>query len=138
VEIEFESLHLLALALVAVVIVIADHDGFSYFRGSKTTLNSNKIKRLHQLTWVGLIAMIVTGIGLVAEDPDVISEDGFPVKMLMVLALVVNGFLIGGLSHIATTTPYSQLSPRQKMTLLASGAVSASCWIGATVIGFFL
>jgi hypothetical protein len=135
-EIEFEALHLLALALVAVVILITDHDGFLYLRGKKAVLNAVRVKRLHQLVWVGLVAMIVTGIGLVAEDPDVLEEEAFPVKMLMVLALVINGFLIGRLSAVSTTTPFVELPRRQKQVLLGSGAVSVACWIGATVIGF--
>lgn len=136
-EIEFEALHLLSLAFVAVVIVIADHDGYLYMRGKKAVLNATKVKRLHDLAWVGLGAMIVTGIALILEDPEeVFEEAAFGVKMLMVLALVINGFVIGQLSKLSTTTPFADLMMRQKLALLASGAVSVSCWIGAATISF--
>lgn len=136
-EIEIEALHLLSLAFVAVVIVIADHDGYLYMRGKKAVLNAVKVKRLHQLAWVGLGAMIVTGIALILEDPEeVFEEAAFGVKMLMVLALVINGFVIGQLSKLSTTTPFADLMMRQKLALLASGAVSVSCWIGAATISF--
>jgi len=135
-EIEFEAVHLLALALVAIVIIIADHDGFLYLRGKKATLSASKVKRLHQLVWIGLALMIISGIGLVAEDPDVVEEAVFPVKMLMVLAFVINGFVIGQLSRVSVITPYVELSRRQQLMILISGGVSISCWIGATAIGF--
>ncbi len=135
-EIEFEALHLLSLAFVAIVIVIADHDGYLYMRGKKAVLNAMKVKRLHQLAWVGLIAMTLTGIGLIAEDPDVLEEAAFGVKMLMVAALFVNGFVIGQLSKWSVSTPFASLTSKQKLMLLGSGAVSVSCWIGATLIGF--
>ena len=135
-EIEFEALHLLSLAFVAVVIVIADHDGYLYMRGKKAVLNAVKVKRLHQLAWVGLGAMIVTGVMLVRQNPIVLEEGAFVVKMLMVLALLVNGFVIGRLSVLSTTTPFASLTRGQKLSLLASGAVSVSCWIGAAMIGF--
>ncbi len=136
-EIEIEALHLLSLAFVAVVIIIADHDGYLYMRGKKAVLDAVKVERLHQLAWVGLGAMIVTGIALILEDPEeVFEEAAFGVKMLMVLALAINGFVIGQLSKLSTTTPFADLMMRQKLALLASGAVSVSCWIGAAVIGF--
>jgi uncharacterized membrane protein len=135
-EIEFEALHLLSLAFVAIVIVIADHDGYLYMRGKKAVLNAMKVKRLHQLAWVGLIAMTITGIGLIAKEPEVLEEAAFGVKMLMVAALFVNGFVIGQLSKLSISTPFASLTAKQKLMLLCSGAVSVSCWIGATLIGF--
>ncbi len=137
-EIEFEALHLLSLAFVAVVIILADSDGVAYLRGKKETLKAGKVRLLHNLAWVGLGLMAVTGIGLIAEHPDVVTESAFMVKMLMVLALFVNGFVIGQLAKLSTATPFRLLSPRQKMMILASGAVSISCWIGAAMIGFLI
>ncbi len=137
-EIEFEALHLLSLAFVAVVIILADSDGVAYLRGKKETLKAGKVRLLHNLAWVGLALMTVTGIGLIAEDPDVVTEGAFMVKMLMVLALFVNGFVIGQLAKLSTSTPFRLLSSRQKIMILASGAVSVSCWIGAAMIGFLL
>ncbi len=137
-EIEFEALHLLSLAFVAVVIILADSDGVAYLRGKRETLKAGKVRLLHNLAWVGLGLMAVTGIGLIAEHPDVVTESAFMVKMLMVLALFVNGFVIGQLAKLSTATPFRLLSPRQKMMILASGAVSISCWIGAAMIGFLI
>ncbi len=137
-EIEIEAFHLLSLAFVAIVILIADHDGLQYIRGKKPVLNATKVKRLHQLAWVGLAGMIVTGIFLVRQNPLVLEEPTFAVKMLMVAALFVNGFVIGRLSALSTATPFKSLTKGQKLSLLLSGAVSVSCWLGAAFIGFAL
>ncbi len=133
-----EALHLLSLAFVAIVIIIADHDGLQYMRGKKAVLNATKVKRLHQLAWVGLGGMIITGIFLIRQNPIVLEEPAFAVKMLMVAALLVNGFVIGRLSALSTTTPFTTLTKGQKLSLFVSGAVSVSCWLGAAFIGFAL
>jgi hypothetical protein len=135
-EIEFEGLHLLALAFSFLVIILADHDGWLYFRGKKQVLDAKRVERFHRYAWIGLGGMIVTGAFLLADESDVLEEPAFYIKMFMVLALVINGVFIGRLSRIATTTPFASLTRRQKLPLLVSGAVSVTCWIGATVIGF--
>jgi hypothetical protein len=137
-EIEFESLHLLALTFVAIVVIIADHDGLAYIRGKKQVLNATKVQRLHKLVWVGLLGMFLTGIGLIRENPDVLGEATFYVKMLMVLALVVNGVAIGQLSKLSTNTPFVNLTKTQQRQLLTSGAISTLCWVAAALIGFTL
>ncbi len=137
-EIEIESLHLLTLAFVAIVILIADHDGLAYIRSKKQILNTTKVKRLHNLVWMGLIGMLATGLALLADEPDVLEESAFYVKMLMVLALFINGIAIGQLAKLSTITPFANLTKSQKRKLLLSGAISASCWIGAALLGFSL
>jgi hypothetical protein len=137
-EIEFEALHLLSLVFVAIVIIIADHDGYRYFRGKKALLEAVKVKRLHQLAWVGLGAMIATGIGLIVKEPEVLTEGSFWVKMFMVGALIVNGLVIGQLSRVSSVTPFASLSAWQKRALFVSAGVSTACWLGSALIGFGL
>ena len=137
-EFEFEQLHLLALAVSAVFILAADHAGWQYFRGTKATLPLTRITFYHRAVWVGLLGMILTGALLLVEDPDVLEEGAFYVKLLMVAALVVNGVLIGKLSHVAATTPFANLDQHTRAKLLLSGVVSASCWLGAALIGFLV
>ncbi len=135
-EIEFEALHLLVLALTAVVIVFADHEGWQYVRGKKAVLSTARVQWLHRAVWVGLLGMIMTGIGLTTEEPEVFEEPMFYVKMVMVLALIINGVAISFLSKVATTTPFASLTTKQRVPLFISGAVSVGCWIGAALLGF--
>ncbi len=135
---EFESLHLVSLAFSFIVIAVADHDGWRYFRGKTATLQPSRVSRLHTLAWVGLGGMIISGIFLLLEEPDSFQEPLFFVKMLMVAALVVNGMFIGRVMQVATTTPFAQLTGKQRWPLLGSGAVSVGCWVGAAVLGFVM
>lgn len=129
-EIEFEALHLAFLAFAAVVILVADHDGYLYLRCKKLLLDAKRLKHLHLCIWIALAGMILTGVALVADEPEVLAETTFLVKLLMVAALVVNGVVIGQLLKLSISTPFAQLSPKQKLALFTSGSVSVSCWIG--------
>ncbi len=138
-EIELEAIHLTVLLVTAVFILIADHDGFKYVRGTVPTLNLVRVQRLHYAVLVGLILMIATGGLMVTEEWERFSnEPAFLVKMIMVGALVANSFVIGTLMHLATQKPFASLMPSEKYKLFASGGVSVLCWIGAASIGLFL
>lgn len=133
-----EDIHLIILGITALFIVVADHDAFSYMRGTQALLSESKTKLLHYGVWTGLILMILTGLTLVLPLYEFyITDPAFIIKMCMVFALVVNGVLIGKLSKVATRVPFKELPSRTKMLLLASGGVSTSGWIGAAVIGYF-
>jgi len=136
-ELEPTTLHLIVLSITAIFILIADHDGFNYMRGKVATLSAKRVKFLHYAVWIGLVCMILTGTLLLRDETDVLEEPAFYVKMLMVAALLVNGFFIGSLSKLSTLHPFTSLSKKQKNTLLISGAVSGLCWVGAASIGYF-
>lgn len=85
---------------------------------------------------MGLTLMIVTGVLLFSDAwGELIFNPAFYVKMGMVIALIVNSVFIGKLMHIATIKPFTLLSPKERHSILASGAVSIMCWLGATMIG---
>lgn len=136
-EFELEGVHVIVLLITAIGIIMADHDGFQYFLGKKQTLDPVRVKRLHYGVLTGLALMIVTGGAMFADQwGELIDNPAFYVKMLMVLALVANSFVIGNLMHVATTKPFAQLTKTEQHKLLASGGVSVICWIGAATIGF--
>jgi cation transport ATPase len=137
-EFEMEHVHLIALALTAIVIFFADHEGFQYFRGKKQTLDPNKLKFFHRLVWAGLLTMITTGFFMMLEEADeVLAEPVFYLKMFFVAVLILNGTLIGSLMHRATTTPFKELGQGERYRLILSGMASTLGWVGSTVIGFF-
>lgn len=81
--------------------------------------------------------MIVTGILLTVPGLNFyLADPMFQLKMCFVLALIINGFAIGRLMHVAADLPYKALERKQKITLLISGFVSATGWISSTAIGF--
>lgn len=132
-------IHILSLIFSGCVIVTADHDAFSWFRGKKETLDPEKMELLHQLTWIGLTLLITTGFLLFyPARVFLLSNPVFITKMIFVTLLLGNGFAIGKLSHVAHTRPFSSLSKGERTKLFISGAISSISWIGATIAAFFL
>lgn len=132
----FGELHVVVLLATVVVILYSDHQGYRYLRGQQSTLSAQFVRRSHRLVWVGLIGMIATGVALTLPAWEYrLSEPAFYVKMWFVLVLLMNGIAIGKLSRVASTTPFSELTPPQQRTLLVSGGLSALGWSGAIVMG---
>lgn len=135
-EIELVSLHLFTLLVTTIVIIYSDHEGFAYFRGKKQTLSLQFLEWSHTLVWAGLLGMIATGILLTIPSWTYrLQEPVFYVKMGFVATLVVNAFAIGKLSKVAAIKPFASLATDEKRTLLLSGVLSATGWIGAATIG---
>ena len=131
--------HILSLALTACAIVYADHTGFNWIRG---TIHAVPHKTLHYLHWavgVGLGLMIGSGVVLFWPAKDyLLSSLPFFIKMVFVLALIVNSVVIENLMHVATTTPFKEVSKKTRTKLFISGAVSGISWLGAAVAALFL
>lgn len=126
--------HLVVLVCTGLVVLYSDHLGWQYFRGTKHTLDSTLIHRLHYTVWAGLIGMIVTGIVMVAPGFSYYAaQPYFWVKMGFVGLLVVNSVAITFLMQVATTTPYASLTQKQRLPLMISGALSTVGWVGAVV-----
>jgi uncharacterized membrane protein len=132
------ELHGLLVTATALFILYTDHKGYQYFTGKVATLSERFVHRSHQLVWAGLLSIIATGALLFSESWQYrLSEPAFLIKMGFVAVLLMNAFAIGSLSRKASTTPFAQLDPNQKKTLLVSGGLSAMGWVGAIVIGLF-
>ncbi len=135
---ELEGVHLGILMVTVLAMAWADHEAFAYFRGIKPTLNPVRIQRLHWGISAGLLGMILTGALMVYPSWSFyVSDPIFQLKMAFVGVLVINGMFIGTLMHVATQTPFAQLSSQQKTKLFISGGASATGWIGAFIIGMF-
>ena len=136
---EIVTLHLTILAVTALVILYADHVAFSYFRGTRPVLDARLVWRLHTAVWVGLIGMIGTGVWMAYPGLSVLlAYPPFLIKMGFVGVLVLNSLFITSLIGVATTTPYAQLTLRQKAPLILSGALSTIGWLGAATMGFYI
>lgn len=133
------TLHLSILALTAIVILIADEQGFAWMRGKVSLLDPRRMRWLHALMWMGLGGMIATGlIQFLPAYEYYLAEPTFIMKMCFVAILVLNGILIGRLQHIAAERPFASLSTAEKLPLLASGTISTIAWVSAGLIGYFL
>lgn len=132
------ELHLTILTLTALVIFYSDHQGFLYFTGKKERLSAQFITWSHRLVWAGLLGMITTGVFLtIPRWMFLFQEPAFYVKLMLVGVLIVNAFAISELSAHATEVPFKELAKEKQRVLLVSGALSATGWIGAAIIGLF-
>ncbi len=132
-------LHLLTLAFVAWTVFHADHMGFEWMRGKVRVLDRAKVKTLHRNTWLGLCGMIATGFLMFWPMREyLLGRPQFYIKMFFVLALIGNGFVIGRLQKVALTKSFAELTTKEKLPLMISGAVSTVGWLGAATMAFFL
>ena len=128
------SIHVGALFLLIPVILFADHEGFSWIRGKKETLNPKVMTILHRLVWIGLGVMILTGMILAWPLRDYLSNTpAFYIKMFFVFVLVVNSFFINRFMRVALERPYVSLTQEERRPLFISGAVSTISWVGAVI-----
>lgn len=116
------------------MIFLADHQGLSWIRGKRETLDLKRVTLYHRLIWVGLVGMITTG-GIMAWPLSsyLVTVPAFLLKMAFVVTLFINGLVIGHLVKVATERSFASLSWRERLPLLVSGAVSTTAWIGAFV-----
>lgn len=132
-------LHLLVLLYSAWNIFHADHLGFKWITGNVNVLEEKDIRKYHIRVWIGLVGMIVTGFILFWPMREfLLGRWQFLLKMSFVLALVANGVAIGFIQNVATKRWYKELTWRERMPLLISGAVSTAGWVGAAIMGFFI
>lgn len=131
--------HVIAVLGSLAAVLYADYHGSRWFRGKTETLSQATVNRMHASVSVGLAALLLTG-GLMFIDRAqyLLSQPVFIAKMGFVLALVINGFFIGRLSRLATTSSFASLTTGQKRLVILSGGVSAVGWAGAVVLGIIL
>lgn len=131
--------HIIFVLFSVGVIFFADKEGFAWIRGKKETLDPKRLHVLHVLMWTGLLLLIASGLTLFLPQAQfLLREPFFIMKMLFVVVLIVNAFLIGRLMHVATVRSFRSLALKEKIQLFASGAISTMSWAGAILIALYL
>ncbi len=126
------TIHLTGLVFSLGVMLYADKQVVSWLRGKPELLDAKKLERTHILMWVGLGAMVASGIYMLIPQWSYLSaEPLFMIKMFFVGILITNGVLIGRLAPIATLHSFRSLTLKEKLPLFASGAISLTAWVGA-------
>lgn len=133
-----ENLHLLSLLITIPFILYSDHLGFLYLLGKKETIDLRTTKKLHTAVFIGLSLLYITGFFLTLPAWEFYIKDPlFLLKMFFVLTLTINGFFIGATMKVASNKNFNSLTKRYKATLVLSGLISATCWLGSFIIGYF-
>lgn len=132
-------IHIIVLCITALGILLSDSLAFAWMRGSTPVLDKQRIRRLHRWVGFGLTGMIVSGAFLFLEQPsDLFAHTGFYVKIVFVVALVLNSFAINYVSRIATKRSFASLTTGERLPLIVSGAISTFSWLGAFFAAFTL
>ena len=58
--------------------------------------------------------------------------------MSFIIALIINGLIIGKIQKVAITHTWKNLNPKQRLPLIISGTVSTLCSLGAFTCAFFI
>lgn len=133
------TIHLFTLGYLAFTIYQADRLGLDWIRGKDLVLSAQEVRHLHRRMWTGLALMITTGLIMFWPMREfLLTRPQFYAKMTFVLALVVNGFVIGHLQKIAFRRSYESLTPKERLPLFISGTLSTISWISAATLAFFL
>jgi len=134
------QIHLFAVFTTIGLVIVADLHGLAWILGKIETSPKQRMMRLHQLVWVGLITIGFSGLMmfLLFYHEYLVSVTAFWIKMGFVLALFINAAVIGRLAKTSYTNKFSELSSKERLPLLISGCISAVAWIGAFTTAKFL
>ncbi len=133
------TLHLIGIIVTGCAVAYSDEQALLWMLGKKPALSKQRVDALHIVVSIGLACIIATGGLLFLRSPSYyLSDPVFLLKMLLVGALIVNGFFIDQLSVGATERPFQAHSARERLPLFISGFVSAVGWLGAALCGLLL
>lgn len=120
-------------------VVLSDFSGLLWITGKVKVLNAKFMKIAHYAVWAGLASSILSGAYLFIDLADyLLTVPAFYTKMFLVLALVINSFVISKHLHVATTGTFVEVSKEERLKLFISGAVSTVSWVGVVVSAHFL
>lgn len=129
------ALHIVSLGFVLGVTTIADKEAFMWVWGKKQTLDKKAFHNYHLLVWAGLISLSITGFYMFYPMRFFLLRDLlFDAKLLFVGILFINAILIGRLMQLAFVKPFSELTRKEKTSIILSGAISTFSWICAVGI----
>lgn len=122
--------HISAFVVTIVAVVLADLYALLWAIGKCPTLHRRYVVGLHYIVGTGLVTSIVSGVLMFWPLREyLITVEAFWVKIVFVVVLIINSFVISSHMYIPTTQTFSSLSPKERRPLLLSGAVSAISWI---------
>lgn len=133
------TVHLIIVIATVAVVLYSDEQALLWFLGKKQRLEKRSVDRLHMIVTWGLGLIILTGGYLYSRAPlAFLTSSVFLVKMAAVIALILNTYVIGRLSAVATSRSYASLSFKERVPLFISGGISVLGWVTALICGYIL
>jgi len=131
--------HIATVFITIGAVAIANAHALLWVLGKVEVLPRRRLEFLHKVVGWGLLIIITTGATMFWPARDnLLNTTAFTVKMLFVAALVINSVVIARHMETALTRSFNSLFPRERWSLLISGAISTTSWIGALVAAQFL
>ncbi len=132
-------IHLVIVIVTILIVLYADEQGLMWMLGKKKVLSAPLLHFLHRAVAVGLGALIISGGFLYTRAPlAYLANITFEVKLVAIVALILNTYAISRFTPIATIRAFGELTQKEKLPLLVSGAVSFAGWFVAAVSGLLL
>jgi hypothetical protein len=133
------TIHLTLIIVTGLAVLYSDEQAFLWLLGKKETLSRGLVQTLHTCVSWGLGSILISGGLLYFRAPVAyLTNLTFLVKLGAILALIFNTYVIEKFSEVAITRPYRSLSPRERLPLFLSGAVSVGGWSIALLCGYLL
>jgi len=131
-------LHIEFFLIALAAVLITDSCGLLYLLGWRKQMNGICLRIKHGLIASMCAATIGTGILLVFERPEVMTQKAFWMKMALVAGLCVNGWLIGRKIPLLTSGPFRALGSGTRWTLVLGSIMSFVFWIGTAIMGLMI
>jgi hypothetical protein len=133
------TIHLAIAICTGALVLYSDEQAFLWLRGKVDVMIPKRVKVLHHVVSAGLALLMLTGGYMYAQAADAyLSFPAFAVKMLLILALIINSYFIDRLSTVACERSFRSLSHPERIPLFITGVVSFACWAGAFICGLII
>lgn len=130
----FLTVHVVSFGWNIFWVLVSDTVGLLWMTGKKLLAPGHFLRMAHRFVFIGLSVSVVSGVYLFSTVSDyLLTVPAFYTKMLLVLALVINGFIIGKHISLAEATPFAEIKTAEKKKLLLSAAISTAGWMGVFV-----
>lgn len=128
---EVLTIHISAFIITILLVIVSDLHALGWVTGFLKRLPQKRLITLHILVSAGLATSITTGLFLFWPEREyLLTDPAFQIKLLLVLMLIINAWVIHRHMQIAFTQTFRELSINTKLFLLLSGLVSTGGWIG--------
>lgn len=127
--------HVILFLAALLTVLITDACGLIYLVGLRKRMNGICLRLKHGLIVSMCAATMGTGLLLIIGKPELMSQSAFWIKMIFVMALCVNGWLIGRKIPLLTSGPFRALGRGARWTLVLGSMFSFVFWIGAAFLG---
>jgi uncharacterized membrane protein len=140
------AIHVLGVVIGLGGASIADFFFFKFLKDLRISpQESETLKTLSQVIWIGFAILLITGIGLVLANPDrLLHSDKFLVKVVILTVILINGaflnfYVTPKLVSMNFGDEYKNATTgrlrRERRTAFALGAISATSWYSAFILG---